>query len=106
MPTIKYIDTNGNETEVNVSTGNTVMQGAIDNMIEGILAECGGACACATCHCYVDDNWVETVGEADDVEKGLLDAVVGPKPNSRLGCQITVTDELDGLVVHLPESQY
>lgn len=106
MPLINYIDHNGNQFEAEVAVGETVMQGAVDNMIDGILAECGGACACATCHCYVDDAWIEKTGQAEDMEKELLEAAVDPKDNSRLSCQMTVSEEMDGLVVHLPKSQY
>jgi len=106
MPLINYIDHNGNQFEAEVAVGETVMQGAVDNMIDGILAECGGACACATCHCYVDDAWIEKTGQADDMEKELLEAAVDPKDNSRLSCQMTVSEDMDGLVVHLPKSQY
>lgn len=106
MPLINYIDHNGNQFEAEVAVGETVMQGAVDNMIDGILAECGGACACATCHCYVDDAWIEKTGQAEDMEKELLEAAVDPKDNSRLSCQMTVSEEMDGLVVHLPASQY
>lgn len=106
MPIIKYIDATGNETEAEVSVGNSVMQGAVDNMVDGILADCGGACACATCHCYVSDDWVEIVGEAEELEETMLDMVVERKVNSRLSCQIKITEALEGLVVHLPTSQY
>ena len=106
MPIIKYTDNSGNTSEVEVSSGNSVMQGAVDNMIEGIVGDCGGAAACATCHCYVDEAWITYTGEADVMEKDMLVAVAEPKPNSRLSCQINVTDKLDGLVVYLPESQY
>jgi len=106
MPLINYIDHNGNQFEAEVAVGETVMQGAVDNMIDGILAECGGACACATCHCYVDDAWIEKTGQAEDMEKELLEAAVDPKDNSRLSCQMTVSEDMDGLVVHLPKSQY
>ncbi|TQV84009.1 2Fe-2S iron-sulfur cluster binding domain-containing protein [Exilibacterium tricleocarpae] len=106
MPQIIYIEANGAEHEIDVPAGNSVMQGAIDNMIDGILAECGGACACATCHCYVDADWVEKVGPPSDIEKEMLEATPQPQENSRLSCQIQVTDELDGLIVRLPESQY
>ncbi len=75
-------------------------------MIEGILAECGGACSCATCHCYVDEAWLEKAGNASDMEKDMLDSVMGQRDTSRLSCQLAVTEEMDGLVVHLPESQY
>lgn len=106
MPLVKYIEADGREFEVDVAVGNTVMQGALDNMIDGILAECGGACSCATCHCYVDEAWVAKTGEASDMEKEMLDAVLDQKETSRLSCQIEVTADMDGLVVHLPESQY
>lgn len=106
MALIKYIETNGTEHEVHVENGSTVMQGAVDNMIEGIVAECGGCCSCATCHCIVDDAWIDKVGKPGDVENDMLDCVLERHSNSRLSCQITVSDELDGLVVKLPESQF
>lgn len=106
MPLINYIDASGNQFEAEVEVGSNVMQGAIDNMIDGILAECGGACACATCHCYVDDTWKDKMPALESAEQDLLEAVVDPKDNSRLSCQLVVTEEMDGLVVHLPASQY
>ena len=106
MPTIKYILRDGSEHEVNVETGSSVMQGALDNMIEGIEAECGGFCSCATCHCYVDEPWLEKLSEPSDAEKEMLEFTFDPMPNSRLSCQITVTDELDGLIVKMPEKQF
>jgi 2Fe-2S ferredoxin len=106
MPLINYIDANGNQFEADVAVGGTVMQGAVDNMIDGILAECGGACACATCHCYVDDKWQQVAGSANGDEIDLLQAAFEPKENSRLSCQIEVTEQMDGFVVHLPSSQY
>ena len=106
MPLITYIEADGNTTAVDVATGDTVMQGAVDNLVEGILAECGGSCACATCHCFVDPAWQHKVGPADGIEQDLLEGVMEANDSSRLSCQIVVTDELDGLVVRLPESQY
>ena len=106
MPKIIYIESDGREHEVAVEAGSSVMEGAVDNGIDGILAECGGACSCATCHCYVGEEWLEKAGEADDLEKDMLADVLDLKPNSRLSCQITVTDEMDGMRVTLPESQY
>ena len=106
LPLIKYIEHGGAEHEIEVEIGSTVMQGAVDNMLEGILAECGGACSCATCHCYVDEAWIERVGKADSVEQGMLECAIEPQENSRLSCQIEVTGELEGLIVHLPKSQY
>ncbi len=106
MPLVTYIDHEGAVFDVQVETGRSVMQGATENLIEGIVAECGGCCSCATCHCYVDEAWLGKLEEPSDVEKDMLECAVDPKPNSRLSCQITVTDELDGLVVRLPESQF
>ena len=106
MPLVKYIEVDGSEYEVEVAVGSTVMQGALDNMVNGILAECGGACSCATCHCYIDEAWVPKTGEASEIESDMLEAVTGLKSSSRLSCQIEVTGEMDGLVVRLPESQY
>lgn len=106
MPLIKFINHDGKEDDVHVASGTTVMHAAVDNGVSGILADCGGACSCATCHCYIDDAWVAKTGEPDEVEAEMLDFVMERKPNSRLSCQIVVNDELDGLVVHLPESQF
>lgn len=106
MPLINYIDAQGNKFEADVAVGENIMQGAVDNMIDGILGECGGACACATCHCYVDEAFTDKIPEADASEKDLLTAVVDPKENSRLSCQIEVTEGMEGFTVHLPESQY
>ena len=106
MPLIKYVEASGSEQEVEVAVGENIMQGAVDNMIDSILAECGGACACATCHCYVDDAWAGKIPAPQSAEQDLLEAVVDPKENSRLSCQIVVTDDMEGFTVHLPESQY
>ena len=106
MAKIKYIEFNGNEHEIEVSNGLTVMEGAIKNKIPGIDADCGGACACATCHVYVDNKWLEKLSPKDDSEEDMLDFAFEVKSNSRLSCQITVSDELDGLVVNMPEKQF
>ncbi len=106
MPTVTYIEANGQSHEVDVESGASLMQGAVDNMIEGIVAECGGACACATCHCYVDSSWADKIEPASEMENDLLSCVTEPKDNSRLSCQVKMTDALNGLVVHLPESQF
>lgn len=105
MPQVKYITAEGGEYEVEVPVGNSVMEGAIDNMIDGILAECGGSCTCATCHCYVEPEWLSKVGKPGEFEKDLLEMVLEPQDNSRLSCQIKITPELDGLIIRLPESQ-
>jgi 2Fe-2S ferredoxin len=107
MAFVTYVEHNGNRHTVEVPNGNSVMQGAVNNLIEGIVAECGGGLACATCHCYVDEAWADRVGRPSEAETQMLDAAASEKrPSSRLSCQITVNDELDGLVVFLPESQY
>jgi 2Fe-2S ferredoxin len=107
MPAVTYIEHDGTQQTVEVPEGDSVMSGAVGNMVAGIAGECGGGLACATCHCYVDDAWVQRTGEPSDVESQMLEATSSPrKPNSRLSCQINVTPELDGLVVRLPETQF
>lgn len=105
MPKITFVTADGNQTEVEAAEGTTVMEAAIKNMVQGIEAECGGACACATCHVYVDDAWTDKTGAAEPMEEDMLDFAYDVKPASRLSCQIKVTAELDGLVVHVPERQ-
>ena len=105
MPQITYIEFDGTSHEVDVPSGISVMEGAIDNNIPGIEAECGGACSCATCHVYVDPAWVKATGTAEDIEQGMLECAMDLQDNSRLSCQLNVSDELDGLVVRMPELQ-
>lgn len=106
MAVVKYIKFDGSSYEVDVPNGTSVMQGAVDNLIDGIVGECGGSCSCATCHCYVDDAWVSRLAAPSAMEKDMLECVLEPKANSRLSCQIVVNDNLDGLVVRLPKSQF
>ncbi len=106
MPKIKYIEQNGKEHEVEVPAGWSVMEGAVKNMIPGIDADCGGACACATCHVYVDPAWAPKLKAKEDMEETMLDFAQDQEPTSRLSCQIKVTPELDGLVVRMPKSQH
>lgn len=105
MTRITFIEFNGTQHIVNVRPGLTVMQGAVKNNVPGIDAECGGACSCATCHVYVDPRWIDRTGERNDIEESMLEIVQNVEPNSRLSCQIKVTEELDGLVVRMPEDQ-
>ncbi len=105
MPKITFTDSSGNARTVDAEIGSTVMETAIRNNIPGIEAECGGACACATCHVYVDEAWREKVGGPSPMEEDMLDFGYDVRPNSRLSCQIKVTDELDGLVVSTPDKQ-
>src|ERR1700712_1054528 len=105
MPKIKYIEHSGKEHEVEVPEGWTVMEGAVKNMIPGIDADCGGACACATCHVFVDAAFEAKIPAKTDMEEPIPDFAPKPQPNSRLSCQIKVTKELDGLIVRMPTSQ-
>ncbi|OIQ64501.1 ferredoxin-6 [mine drainage metagenome] len=105
MAKITYVEYGGKEHDVEVANGLTVMEGARDNGIPGIEADCGGACACSTCHVYVDPAWVDRLPKKDAMEEDMLDFGFDVRPNSRLSCQIKVTDELDGLVVSTPERQ-
>ena len=105
MPKIIF-NTHDNKTHtIDVQNGLTVMEGAVQNDIPGIDADCGGGMACATCHVYVDENWMQKLPQKDDGEEDMLDMAFEPKKNSRLSCQIIVSDELDGLVVNIPSKQ-
>ncbi len=105
MAKITYIAFDGKSQTVEAAIGSTVMENAVRNLIPGIEAECGGACACATCHVYVDDAWTAAVGKPEPMEEDMLDFASNVKPESRLSCQIKVTAALDGLVVRTPEKQ-
>ena len=105
MVKINFVDHTGETRSVDVDAGVTVMEAAIRNAIPGIDAECGGACACATCHVYVDEAWRERVGDPTPMEEDMLDFGYDIKPSSRLSCQIKVTEDFDGLVVITPERQ-
>jgi len=106
MPKITYVSTDGIRHDVDVEAGYSVMEGAINNEIDGIVAECGGACACATCHSYIDEAWLDKLPEMDDMEDSMLDAAYERKSTSRLTCQIEVSDKLDGMVVYVAENDY
>jgi 2Fe-2S ferredoxin len=105
MPKITFIDSGGIARTIDAEVGQTVMETAIKNDVPGIEAECGGACACATCHVYIEPEWQEKVGGPSPMEEDMLDFGFDVRPNSRLSCQIKVSDELDGLVVRTPERQ-
>jgi ferredoxin, 2Fe-2S len=105
MAKITYIDVGGTARTVEAEIGSTVMEAAIKNSVPGIEAECGGACACSTCHVYVDEAWTEKTGTPAPMEEDMLDFAFEVKPSSRLSCQIKVTAELDGLIVRTPERQ-
>jgi 2Fe-2S ferredoxin len=106
MAKITYIEHDGTEHVIDVKPGLSVMEGAVKNNIPGIDADCGGACACATCHVYVDEAWRGKTGEKSAMEESMLDFAENVQDNSRLSCQIKVSDDLDGLRVTMPESQH
>ena len=105
MPKITYIDNECNSKTIDVENGLSVMEGAIQNNISGIDADCGGGMACATCHVYVKEEWLDKLPAKEDGEEDMLDMAFEPKINSRLSCQIIVSDELDGLEVNIPSKQ-
>ncbi|MGI3184938.1 2Fe-2S iron-sulfur cluster-binding protein [Nioella aestuarii] len=106
MPKITFVEFDGTKTTVDAQEGESVMSVAVANGIDAVVAECGGSMMCATCHCYVDDAWAEKTGERMDGEDDMLECAASElRETSRLSCQIKITDELDGLIVHLPEDQ-
>lgn len=105
MTRLSFVSSSGERYDLDVAKGTTAMENAVRNSVPGIEAECGGACACATCHVYVDPEWTAAVGEPEAMEEDMLDFAWEMKPNSRLSCQIRMCDELDGLVLHVPARQ-
>ena len=105
MPKITYIEHNEKSHVIEVPNGLSVMEGAVQNNIPGIDADCGGSCACATCHVYVDENWFSKLPNKENAEEDMLDMAFEPNKFSRLGCQITVTDDLNDMVVKMPSKQ-
>ena len=105
MPKITYKDSSGRSKTIDVENGLTVMEGAIQNEIPGIDADCGGSMACATCHVYVEEKWFDKLPKAEDAEVDMIDMAFEPKKNSRLSCQLIVSEELDGLIVTTPSKQ-
>jgi ferredoxin, 2Fe-2S len=106
MAKITYVEFNGTQHVIEVEPGMSVMEGAVKNGVPGIDAECGGACACATCHVHVGPTWTAMTGERSELESSMLDFACNVQASSRLSCQIRVTEDLDGLVVRMPESQH
>ena len=105
MAKIKYIEHNGKSHTINVANGLSIMEGAVQNNIPGIDADCGGSMACATCHVYVKEEWFDKLPKKEDGEEDMIDMAYEPNKFSRLSCQLTVSDELEGLVVNLPAKQ-
>jgi 2Fe-2S ferredoxin len=106
MPRITYVEQNGTKHEIDLQEGNSVMQGAVNNGIPGIDGDCGGECACGTCHVYVDSAWIDKLDPVNEAEASMLSFADGAQPNSRLSCQIKMSSELTGLIVGLPEGQH
>lgn len=106
MIQVKFIEADGREIVVDAPEGQSLMQVALDNDVTGILGDCGGACSCATCHCYIAEEFESRIPEASSIEKSILEISTDVQANSRLGCQVTVTKDLEGLVVRLPASQF
>jgi len=106
MPTITFLNHLGQNHEVYATPGHSLMETAVDNGVAGVVADCGGACSCATCHVYIDPDWLTRLPAAGDSEQELLEFAIDLKDNSRLSCQIEITEEMDGMVVRTPASQY
>jgi 2Fe-2S ferredoxin len=106
MPRVNYVEHNGQRHEIDVPNGFSVMEGAVNHGVPGIDGDCGGACACATCHVYVDPAWVKKLMPPNELEADMLGFAHEPDERSRLSCQIKMTPELDGLTVYLPSQQY
>jgi 2Fe-2S ferredoxin len=104
MPRITYVDVDGTRYDCEIASGLSLMEGAINNGVPGILAICGGSCACSTCHAYIDDAWAERVGGPNDIEDATLDLANDRRPTSRLTCQVQIDDSRDGLVVHVAKN--
>lgn len=106
MPIITYIQNDGTERQVSLPMGATIMEGAVQNDVKGIVAECGGSCMCATCHVYIDEQFLDLLPEMEEEEAEMLEGASAEiKPNSRLGCQVRVSPKLDGIIVRIPEKQ-
>lgn len=106
MVSVTYIEHDGTQHDIDAEAGKSLMQNAVDNMVPGIDADCGGGCACATCHIFIPEQWQQVTGTRNPMEDAMLQLAQGVQDNSRLACQIDVSDALEGLSVHMPESQY
>ena len=105
MPHLTIIEHSGKEHHLEAEDGKSVMQAALDALVPGILADCGGSCSCATCHCYVDEAWLGRLPQPEGAERDMLECALDPRDNSRLSCQLRMTPQTDGLVIRLPKSQ-
>lgn len=105
MPKLIFVEHDGTEHEVDATAGQSIMDAAINEMVPGVLAECGGACACATCHVRIDAPWAELLPAMDAMEEGMLGGAIDPDDASRLSCQISISEAMDGMRIRLPEHQ-
>jgi ferredoxin, 2Fe-2S len=105
MPRLTVIEFSGKEHQLESEEGKSVMQAVVDALVPGIMADCGGSCSCATCHCYVDEAWLDRLPPPEGAERDMLECALDPQDNSRLSCQVRITRQTDGLVVRLPRSQ-
>jgi 2Fe-2S ferredoxin len=106
MVRIKFMEYSGSIREIDCEAGCSIMRAAVDNDVAGIVGDCGGSCACATCHVYIDKSWIDRIAQKSEHEAAMLEFVVDPGENSRLACQISVSADMDGLIVHIPRTQY
>ena len=107
MPKIIFVEPSGKQVQVEASSGITLLQAAINNNVQGIVGECGGACQCATCHVYIDAPWTDKLPPVGDMEDAMLESTAADRlPTSRLGCEVEISDDMEGLVVHLPPKQF
>lgn len=106
MPTITFVDRDGGRHEVDAASGTSLMEAAMHNSVPGIFAECGGCCSCATCHVYIDEQWVTRLAPPEDLEDGMLEGAIDRRPNSRLSCQVVVDGSVDGLVVEIAPNSF
>ncbi|MGB0954668.1 MAG: 2Fe-2S iron-sulfur cluster-binding protein [Panacagrimonas sp.] len=106
MPKVKFIQHDGSEQVIDAQVGQSVMEAATSNFVDGIVGDCGGCCSCATCHVYVEPEWFDRLDPRDEMEDDMLEGALDPQDNSRLSCQIKLSEALDGITVRVPESQY
>jgi 2Fe-2S ferredoxin len=106
MIRIFFVPANDQPIEVQAKAGDSLMTAAVNGGIAEIIAECGGACACGTCHCYIDADWIAKLPDANEHERAMIECVIDPRPESRLSCQVTLSEKLDGMIVHLPRAQH
>lgn len=106
MPKIIFVQPDGNRQTIDAADGQTIMEAATTNLVPGIVADCGGGCSCATCHVYVDPDWVARLTPADEIEEAMLEGAIDPNERSRLSCQLRMSEALDGIVVHVPAAQF